>query len=166
MAHHSIRESTLESSLSCCALGGRRSLLEDSIKHAICSKLYCNEYICWSTWSLNEYTYFIFTTSIFSYELELESICLCILYCHRSRLPPSLNVCYVWSHQSFPSPHLNHKRWWSKYHRSNQLWILVMDPNHISHVRRHPIPTPHTCYFHLLIVKYFHLLIVDYIFTY
>jgi len=97
MARHCIRESTLESSLSCCALGRRRSLWEESIKHVICSKLYCNEYICWSTWSLNEYTYFIFTTSIFSYELELESICLCILYCHRSRLPPSLNVCYVWS---------------------------------------------------------------------
>ena len=64
--------------------------------------------ICCSTWSLNEYTYFIFTASICSYQLELESLHLCFLYCHRSRLPPSLNVCYVWSRQSSPFPHLNH----------------------------------------------------------
>ena len=118
--------------------------------------------ICCSTWSLNEYTYFIFTASICSYQLELESLHLCILYCHRSRLPPSLNVCYVWSRQSSPFPHSpfkpQHKYVGAANHRSNQLWILVMDPNHhISHVRH---PYPHSpCYFHLLIVKYFHLLI-------
>ena len=51
MAHHSIRESTLKSSLSCCGIGKKEKVEayinvgEESITcDSDSSKLYCNEY--------------------------------------------------------------------------------------------------------------------------
>ena len=105
-----------KSSLSCCVIRKKEkveaySVMEESyniwyVQNCIAMRsiiLIAIGMICSTWWSLNEYTYFIFTTSICS-QLELESICPCILYCHRSRLPPSLNVCFVWSHSKLPLP--------------------------------------------------------------